>query len=71
MFNFRYRSAEHFIDVLRTWYGPLHKAFSALPVDKAKNLEQDLIDLLHKMNRAGPASLVVPKEYLEIVVTRR
>ena len=71
MFNFRYRSAEHFIDVLRTWYGPLHKAFAALPADKAKNLERDLIDLLNKMNRAGPASLVVPSEYLEIVVTRR
>jgi SAM-dependent methyltransferase len=70
-FNFRYRSAEHFIDVFRTWYGPLHKAFAALPTDKAKTLEQDLTDLLNRMNRAGPASLVVPSEYLEIVVTRR
>ena len=31
MFNFRYRSAAHFIDVFRTWYGPVHKAFAALP----------------------------------------
>ena len=29
-FNFRYRSAAHFIDVFRTWYGPVHKAFAAL-----------------------------------------
>jgi ubiquinone/menaquinone biosynthesis C-methylase UbiE len=71
LFNFRYRSAEHFVEVLRTLYGPLHKAFAALPADKAKLLEQDLIDLMNKMNRAGPASLVVPSEYLEIVVTRR
>lgn len=71
MFNFRYRSAEHFVDVLRTWYGPLHKAFAALPADKTKLLEQDLIDLMHKMNRAGSDSLVVPSDYLEIVVTRR
>ena len=35
MFNFRYRSAAHFIDVFRTWYGPVHKAFAALPADKA------------------------------------
>jgi hypothetical protein len=48
-----------------------HKAFAALPPDKAKILEQDLIDLMNKMNRAAPASLVVPSEYLEIVVTRR
>ena len=69
-FNFRYRSAAHFIEVFRTWYGPVHKAFAALSADKAKALEQDLTDLLNKLNRAGPGSLVVPSEYLEIVVTR-
>jgi SAM-dependent methyltransferase len=71
LFNFRYRSAAHFIDVFRTWYGPVNKAFAALPADKALVLEHDLTDLLNGMNRAGAASLVVPSEYLEIVVTRR
>ncbi|MBU1362084.1 MAG: class I SAM-dependent methyltransferase [Gammaproteobacteria bacterium] len=70
-FNFRYRSAAHFIDVFRTWYGPVHKAFAALPEDKAQALEHDLTELLNTMNRAGPSSLVVPGEYLEVVVTRR
>jgi ubiquinone/menaquinone biosynthesis C-methylase UbiE len=70
-FNFRYRSAAHFIDVFRTWYGPVHKAFAALPPEKATALEHDLTDLLNSLNRAGPDSLVVPSEYLEIVVTRR
>ncbi len=71
MFNFRYRSAAHFIDVFRTWYGPVHKAFAALPAEKATALERDLTDLLNSMNRGGARSLVVPGEYLEIVVTRR
>jgi ubiquinone/menaquinone biosynthesis C-methylase UbiE len=71
MFNFRYRSPAHFIEVFRTWYGPVHKAFLALQGDKAHALEQDLTELLHRMNRAGSSSLVVPSEYLEIVVTRR
>ena len=71
VFNFRYRSAAHFIDVFRTWYGPVHKAFAALPADKAAALERDLTDLLNRMNRAGTGSLVVPSEYLEVVVTRR
>ena len=70
IFNFRYRSAAHFIDVFRTWYGPVHKAFAALPADKAAALEQDLTELLNQLNVAGAASLVVPSEYLEIVVTR-
>jgi len=70
-FNFRYRSAAHFIDVFRTWYGPVHKAFAALPADKAQALESDLTELLTSRNAAGKASLVVPSEYLEIVITRR
>lgn len=71
VFNFRYRSAAHFIDVFRTWYGPVHKAFAALPADKAAVLEADLTELLDGLNRAGPGALVAPSEYLEIVVTRR
>jgi ubiquinone/menaquinone biosynthesis C-methylase UbiE len=71
LFNFRYRSAAHFIEVFRTWYGPVHKAFLALPPDKAAALESDLTELLNRLNRAGPGTLVVPSEYLEIVVTRR
>ena len=71
VFNFRYRSAAHFIDVCRSWYGPIHQAFAALPADKGAALERDLTDLLNTLNRAGPASLVVPSEYLEIVITRR
>jgi SAM-dependent methyltransferase len=70
-FTFRYRSAAHFVDVFRTWYGPLHKAFAALPTEKAAALERDLTDLLNDSNRAGASSLVVPSEYLEVVVTRR
>ncbi|OSZ75061.1 class I SAM-dependent methyltransferase [Hydrogenophaga sp. IBVHS1] len=70
IFNFRYRSAAHFIDVFRTWYGPVHKAFAALPADKAQALEADLTALLNGLNQAGPGSLVVPSEYLEIVITR-
>ena len=70
MFNFRYRSAAHFIDVFRTWYGPVHKAFAALPAESAAALEKDLTELLNRMNRVGDRSLVVPSEYLEIVITR-
>jgi len=70
-FNFRYRSAAHFVEVFRTWYGPVHKAFASLPPEGAAALERDLTELLNRLNRAGPSSLVVPSDYLEIVVTRR
>ena len=67
-FNFRYRSAAHFIDVFRTWYGPVHKAFAALPADGARALEADLTELLNRLNVGGDRSLVIPGEYLEVVV---
>jgi len=71
VFNFRYRSAAHFVEVFRTWYGPVHKAFAALPPEKAAALEMDLVQLLSELNRGGNKSLVIPSEYLEIVVTTR
>jgi SAM-dependent methyltransferase len=69
-FVFRYRSAVHFIDVFRTWYGPVNKAFAAQTPDKAQALAGELTELLEGLNRAGPRWLVVPSEYLEVVVTR-
>ena len=71
IFNFRYRSAAHFIEVFKTWYGPVHKAFAALPPEGAEALAADLTELLERMNIGGPDSLVVPSEYLEVVITRQ
>lgn len=70
VFNFRYRSAAHFVDVFRKWYGPVNKAFAAQSPEQSEALASELVGLLESLNRA-PASLVVPSEYLEIVVTRR
>ena len=38
-FNFRYRSAEHFLDVFKTYYGPMLKAFAALDETKQSGSE--------------------------------
>jgi hypothetical protein len=69
-FAFRYRSPEHFVDVFRAFYGPVHKAFLALDGDGQAALEADLILLLQTSDRGGAAGLVVPAEYLETVITR-
>jgi ubiquinone/menaquinone biosynthesis C-methylase UbiE len=70
-FTFRYRSAAHFIEVFRTWYGPVHKAFGALSPEQAETLARDLTALLDGDNVAGAGSLVVPSAYLEAVITLR
>ncbi len=71
LFNFRYRSATHMVEVFRTWYGPVQKAFQALPANRAAHLEDDLVALMERMRVGQGDGLVVPSEYLEIVVTRR
>ena len=70
-FNFRYRSAEHFVEVFRTYYGPMLKAFSALEVPQQTRLEKDLYDLIARMNRSSDGTMVVPSEYLEVVIMKR
>jgi hypothetical protein len=69
-FNFRYRSAAHWLEVFRDYYGPTHKAFAALDAAGQRELEHDITVLLEQMNTAGAGSLVVPGEYLEVVVAK-
>jgi SAM-dependent methyltransferase len=69
-FNFRYRDAAHWIQVFRDFYGPTHKAFAALDAAGQQKLATDLGALLGELNVAGERALVVPGEYLEVVVER-
>jgi ubiquinone/menaquinone biosynthesis C-methylase UbiE len=69
-FAFRYRSAEHFVEVFRAFYGPVHKAFASLDAERQSALNADLIALLRQANRDSGDALVVPAEYLETVITR-
>ena len=70
-FNFRYRSAAHWVQVFRDYYGPTHKAFAALDAALQKSLEADIVALLSRLNVGGNRSLIVPGEYLEVVITKR
>jgi ubiquinone/menaquinone biosynthesis C-methylase UbiE len=71
IFKFRYRSAAHFLEVFREYYGPTHKAFAALDANGQQALQRDVTALLEQLNVGGAASLVVPSEYLEVVITKR
>jgi SAM-dependent methyltransferase len=71
LFNFRYRSPAHFLEIFKTYYGPVLKAFAVLEPAKQEQLHDDLHALIVRMNRAGGGSMVVPSEYLEVVITKR
>jgi len=70
-FAFRYRSPDHFLDVFKNYYGPMLKAFAALDPTNQQGLRNDLLALIGRMNRAEDGTMVVPSEYLEIVITKR
>jgi ubiquinone/menaquinone biosynthesis C-methylase UbiE len=70
-FVLRYHSAEHWLQIFRTYYGPVLKAFAALDADGQANLARDLLELLERFNTGGSQTLTVPSEYLEVVATRR
>jgi len=70
-FNFRYQSPAHWIEVFRNFYGPTYKVYSALDADRQASLSQDIGTLLERLNVGGARSLVVPSEYLEVVITRK
>ena len=69
-FVFRYRSPAHWLDVFKRYYGPVLKTFAALEPAAQSALRLDLLALIERFNRAGDGTVVVPSEYLEIVVTR-
>jgi ubiquinone/menaquinone biosynthesis C-methylase UbiE len=70
-FTFRYRSPAHFMDVFRTYYGPMNKAFAALEGERQAAFRDELMALIESRNRSGDATLVLPSEYLEVVVQRQ
>jgi ubiquinone/menaquinone biosynthesis C-methylase UbiE len=69
-FNFRYKSPEHWVDIFKSYYGPMNRAFAALDGEKRDALQSDVLALLRRTNRGGTDTLVVPSEYLEVVVIR-
>jgi len=68
--NFRYLSPAHWIEVFRKFYGPTLKAYAALDPARQEKLTTDITALLERLNVGGPNSLVVPGEYLEVVITK-
>jgi ubiquinone/menaquinone biosynthesis C-methylase UbiE len=64
-YTFRYRSAEHWIEVFRTFYGPTHKAFGALDAAGQQALHAALLGFLGRWGRGNVAALCIPGDYLE------
>lgn len=69
-FWFRYRSFDHWLEVFRTYYGPVGKAFQALDADRQRAYADDLRSLVARFNRSSDGTVAVPSAYLEVVAVR-
>jgi SAM-dependent methyltransferase len=67
-FTFRYLSPSHWIEVFRTYYGPMNRTFVALDAQRQTALTQDLLNLIDRRNRSRDGTLVLQSEYLEVVI---
>lgn len=68
-FVFRYKSPDHWLEIFRNYYGPVLKAYAALDVDRQENLTLDIRNLLGAFNNSSE-KLIIPSEYLEVVVSK-
>src|SRR5262249_4825705 len=68
---FRYRSTQHWIDVFSTYYGPVLKTLAAVPDEKRASMLADVEALIARLNVAKDGTMIVPAEYLEVIVVKR
>lgn len=52
------------------YYGPTLKAFEALDDDHRESLTDDILALIARFNTAQDGTMVVPSEYIEVVIDR-
>jgi SAM-dependent methyltransferase len=70
-FMFRYKSTAHWLDIFKTYYGPTNRAFAALDAGGQARLEAEISGLIASFNRSVTGTVVIPSEYLEVVITRQ
>ena len=58
------------MDVFRTYYGPMLKAFAALDESGQNDLKDDLHALIARMDVVVDGTMVVPSKYLQGIVTK-
>jgi hypothetical protein len=49
----------------------MNRTFGALDAEKQAAFSQELLGLMESRNRSGDGTLVLPSEYLEVVILRR
>lgn len=68
--RFRSLSPTHWVEFMKTYFGPAILAFDYSSPDKRKTLTQEMTDLMSAYNRSPNATALSESEYLDVVATR-
>lgn len=69
-FSFRFESPEAHADYFVSDYPPIATAMSRLDADQRASLRRDIIELAHEFDISSGDGLVLPLDYLEVVVDK-
>ena len=69
--TFHHGSAEAWVDELRTTRGPVRAAFESVSHEGRRAFERELLYLIDDFNLCMNASVLVPSEYVEIVIVKK
>ena len=69
--NMRYRSEQDWLELTRSYLGPVRQIFQSLDAAQQGKLAQDALEVLRRFNRSGDETVVVPADYVEVVATKR
>lgn len=64
---FRFRSARHWVDTFRDYYGPTNRAYAALDPTGRADLDAELISLCEAENTSTSGRLRIPASYLQTI----
>jgi ubiquinone/menaquinone biosynthesis C-methylase UbiE len=65
-----FRSAEHYVEFFRTYFGPTQTAYERVGPEGEQALTDDLTAFLEGANTAGDRALVLEAEYLQVIAYR-
>lgn len=65
-----FRSADHFIEFFRAYFGPVRTALERVGPEGEEALIEDIRAVLEKTNTGGDRALVLKPEYLQVIATR-
>lgn len=69
--RFRSLSPEHWVDFMRTYFGPAIGAFQYSSREKREELASEMNGLIREHNRAANGTILADSEYLEVLAVRK